>query len=199
MKRILVSALLLGGVMLAVAQVKKEDLATKNTKSPGAETSVTINGKNLWIYYHAPSVRGRQIFGGAEALEPYGNIWRLGADYATVLHTDADLDLNGLAIPKGDYTLYADLDNGQWKLIVNKTLMDGARHIWGVGKSPDGIREGATTDDPATELGRAPLTMGKPSSPVETLKITLSGAGGAKGKLLVEWENVTASAPFTVK
>ena len=199
MKRILLSALLLSGMMLAVAQVKKEDLATKNTKSPGAETSVTINGKNIWIYYHAPSVRGRQIFGDGGALEPYGKVWRLGADYATVLHTDADLDLNGLAIPKGDYTLYADLDNGQWKLIVNKTLMAGARHIWGVGVSPDGIREGATTDDPATELGRASLTMGKPSSPVETLKITLSGTGGAKGKLLVEWENVTASAPFTVK
>jgi hypothetical protein len=191
--------LLLSGVMLAVAQVKKEDLVTKNTKSPGAETSVTINGKNLWIYYHAPSVRGRQIFGGAGAIEPYSKVWRLGADYATVLHTDADLDLNGLAVPKGDYTLYADLDDGQWKLIVNKTLMAGARHIWGVGVSPDGIREGATTDDPATELGRVSLTMGKPSSPVETLKITLSGAGGAKGKLLIEWENVMASAPFTVK
>ena len=199
MKRILLSALLLSGMMLAVAQVKKEDLATKNTKSPGAETSVTVNGKNIWIYYHAPSVRGRQIFGGAGALEPYGKVWRLGADYATVLHTAADLDLNGLAIPKGDYTLYADLDNGEWKLIVNKALMAGGRHIWGVGKSPDGIQEGATTDDPATELGRAPLTMGKPSSPVETLGITLSGAGGAKGKLLIEWENVTASAPFTVK
>jgi hypothetical protein len=186
-------------MMLAVAQVKKEDLVTKNTKSPGAETSVTINGQNLWIYYHAPSVRGRQIFGGAGALEPYGKVWRLGADYATVLHTDADLDLNGLAIPKGDYTLYADLDNGQWTLIINKTLMDGARHIGGVGKSPDGIREGATTNDPATELGRASLTMGKPSSPVETVKITLSGTGGGKGKLLVEWENVTASALFTVK
>ncbi|MFZ0279452.1 MAG: DUF2911 domain-containing protein [Candidatus Sulfotelmatobacter sp.] len=181
MKRILLSALLLSGVVLAVAQVKKEDLVTKNTKSPGAETSVTINGQNLWIYYHAPSVRGRQIFGNDGALEPSGKVWRMGADYATVLHTDADLD------------------NGQWKLIVNKTLMDGARHIWGVGKSPDGIREGATTDDPATELGRASLTMGKPSSPVETLKITLSGAGGATGKLLIEWENVTASALFTVK
>jgi len=186
-------------MMLAVAQVKKEDLATKNTKSPGAETSVTVNGKNIWIYYHAPSVRGRQIFGDAGALEPYGKVWRLGADYATVLHTDSDLDLNGLAIPKGDYTLYADLDNGQWKLIVNKTLMAGARHIWGVGVSPDGIREGATTNDPATELGRASLIMGKPSSLVETLKITLSGAGGANGKLLIEWENVTASAPFTVR
>jgi Protein of unknown function (DUF2911) len=180
MKRILLSALLLSGWMLAVAQVKKEDLATKNTASPGAETSVAINGKNLWIYYHAPSARGRHIFNGAGALQPDGSVWRLGADYATVMHTDADLD------------------NGQWKLIVNKTLMAGARHIWGVGVSPDGIREGATTDDPATELGRASLTMGKPSSPLETLKITLSGAGGAKGKLLIEWENVTASAPFTV-
>ena len=199
MKPILLGVLLLSGLTLAVAQVKKEDLVTKNTVSPGAETSVTINGKNLWIYYHAPSVRGRQIFGAPGALEPNGKIWRLGADYATVLHTDADIDLNGLAIPKGDYTLYADLDDGQWKLIVNKTLMAGSRHIWGVGKSPDGIQEGATTDDPATELGRAPLIMGKPSSPVETLKITLSDTGGANGKLLVEWENVTASAPFTVK
>jgi hypothetical protein len=199
MKRILWSALLLSGMMLAVAQVKKEELVTKNTLSPGAETSVTVNGKNIWIYYHAPSVRGRHIFGSAGVLEPYGKVWRLGADYATVLHSDADLDLNGLAIPKGDYALYADLDSGQWRLIVNKTLMAGARHIWGVGVSPDGVREGDTTDDPATELGRASLTMGKPSSLVETLKITLSGAGGAKGKLLIEWENVTASAPFTVK
>lgn len=84
--------------MVAVAQVKKEELATKNTASPGAETSVTVNGKNTWIYYHAPSVRGRHIFGGAGALQPDGSVWRLGADYATVLHTDADLDLNGFAI-----------------------------------------------------------------------------------------------------
>ncbi len=67
------------------------------------------------------------------------------------------------------------------------------------GAEPGGIREGATTDDPATELGRASLTMGKPSAPVETPEITLSGAGGAKGNLLIKWENVTASAPFTVK
>jgi Protein of unknown function (DUF2911) len=199
MKPLLLAALLFSGLTLAAAQVKKEDLVTKNTASPGAETNVTINGKNIWIYYHAPSVRGRHIFGGAGALEPYGKVWRLGADYATVLHTDGDLDLNGLVIPKGDYALYIDLDNGEWKLIVNKKVMDGAKHIWGVGKSPDGIREGATTNDPATELGRAALVMGKPSSLVETLKISVSDAGGAKGKLLIEWENVTASAPFTVK
>ena len=188
MKRILLSTLLLTGMMgLANAQVNKDELKTTNAASPNAETSATINGKQISIYYHAPSVKGRKIFAGAGALQPDDTVWRLGADYATVLHTDADLDLNGLAVPKGDYTIYADLDKGQWKLIVNKTLMAGTRHIWGIN------RDGSTTNNPATELGRTALTMDKPASPVETLKITLSGTGGAKGKLLVEFENVTRS------
>src|SRR5438445_12935785 len=129
MKRMLLSALLLSGLMPAVAQVKKEDLATKNTKSPGAETSVTVNGKNIWIYYHAPSVRGRHIFGGAGAHQPDGSVWHLGADYATVLHTDSDLD------------------NGQSKLIVNQTLIAAARHTCGLAACPDGARDGATPDE----------------------------------------------------
>jgi hypothetical protein len=193
MKPILLTALFLTGLTgLATAQVKMEDLQTKNANSPNASTTVTLDGKQLWVAYHAPSVKGRKIFGGADALQPDGSIWRLGADYATVLHTDADLDLNGLAIPKGDYVLYADLDKGQWKLIVNKTLMKGARHIWGINM------DGTTTNDPATELGRVAMTMGKPASTVETCKITLSGSG-SKGKLLVEFEKMTASVPFTVK
>jgi hypothetical protein len=194
MKSILLGALLLTGVTgLASAQVKIEDLKTTNDQSPNADTSVTIGGKALWIAYHAPSVKGRKVFGGADALQPDNSVWRLGADYATVLHTDADLDLGGLAVPKGDYTLYADLDKGQWKLIVNKTLMKGARHIWGINM------DGSTTNDPATELGRVSMTMAKPKALVEKCKITLSSTGGAKGRLLVEWENVTAAVPFTVK
>jgi hypothetical protein len=33
--------------------------------------------------------------------------------------------------------------------------------------------EGATTNDPATEVGRAPLTMGKSDGLVETLKMAV--------------------------
>ncbi len=194
MKRILLSAFFLAGLAgLAAAQVKMDELKTPNSQSPNSDTKITVKGSDIWIFYHAPSVRGRKIFGGAGALQPDGSIWRLGADYATILHTDADLDLGGVSVPKGDYALYADLDEGKWKLIVNKKLMSGTRHIWGIN------RDGSSTDDPATEVGRAPMTMGKPGAPVETLKITLSETGGNKGKLLVEFENVTASAPFTVK
>ena len=93
----------------------------------------------------------------------------------------------------GDYTLYIELDKGQWKLIVNKNLMAGARHVWGIN------RDGSTTNNPATEVGRAAMTMAKPASLLETLKISLLSTGGSKGKIQVDFENVTASAPFTVK
>lgn len=195
MKRILLSSAFLATVVLCVAnaQVNREELKNPpDDQSPYAETTATIGGKNIWIAYHAPSVRNRKIFGGADALQPDDSIWRLGAQYATVLHTDADLNINGLNIPKGDYALYIDLDKGNWKLIVNKQLMSGGRHIWGIGAA-------GSTNDPATELGRTALTMGKPSSLVETLKITLSDAGRGRGRLLVEFEHLTASAQFTVK
>ncbi len=193
MKRILLSALLLTGLAGLAAAQNMAELNTGNTQSPMANTSVTIGGKKIAIVYHAPSVRGRKMFGGADAIQPDGSVWRLGADYATLLHTDADLTLGGVTVPKGEYALYADLDKGQWKLIINKTLMSGAKHIWGINM------DGTTTNNAATELGRVNMTMGKPPAPVETLKITLSDAGGGKGKLLVEFANITASVPFTAK
>src|SRR5580658_2760435 len=68
----LVTCAAMAGMMLASAfgQIDKSKLATKNDQSPGKEASVTIGGKPLWIYYHAPSVRARHIFGGAGALQP---------------------------------------------------------------------------------------------------------------------------------
>jgi hypothetical protein len=189
MKQLVTCAVMAGMILgAAFGQIDKSKLITKNTQSPGKETSATIGGKQLWIYYHAPSLRDRHFFGGAGAIQPDGSVWRLGADYATVLHTDAPLDLHGLAVPAGDYSLYVFLDQGKWQLIVNKKTGQ-----WGI------KNDGSTTDDPADELGRTALTMAKPGAPVETLKIDLSSAGGNRGKLQIEWENVAASVPFTVK
>ena len=181
----------MAGIVVAAAfgqAFDKSKLVTKNTDSPGKETSATIGGKQLWIYYHAPSMKERHIFGGEGALQPDDSIWRAGADYATVLHTDADLDIHGLAVPAGNYSLYIFLDKGKWQLIVNKKTGQ-----WGIN------RDNSTTDQPGDELGRTALTMAKPPAPVETFKIDLSSAGGNRGKLQFEWENVSASVPFTVK
>jgi hypothetical protein len=104
------------------------------------------------------------------------------------MHTDAELDFDGLKVPPGDYSLYIDLDQGKWKLIVNKQTGQ-----WGIS------RDGSTSRQPAQDVGTTALTMSKPAAPVEQLKINLSDAGGNKGKLQIEWENMAASTTFTVK
>ena len=156
--------------------------------SPPQETSVAINGKNITIKYSAPSVKGRKIFGGKDALQPDNTIWRAGANSATSLHTDADLNIGGVSVPAGDYTLYVNLDPKAWQLVISKQTGQ-----WGIN------RDGSTSLDPAKEVGRATMKMSSPGALVETYKMTLASAGGNKGTLTLEWENKKASVDFTAK
>jgi hypothetical protein len=152
--------------------------------SPAAEATVTIAGKVITIKYSAPSVRGRQVFGagGVISKDKTWPVWRTGANPATALHTDADLQIKGLTVPKGDYTLFTQIDAEPWQFIVNKQTGQ-----WGLTYNKD------------QDLGRAVMDMSKPPALVETLKITLTATGANSGKLEIAWENVVASVPFTVK
>ena len=181
MRSILICTLIIAvfaSLTLAQPPAKKQPL------SPPAQASVTIAGKAIGIKYSAPSVRGRQIFGegGLISKDKTAPVWRAGANSATALHTDGTLDIKGLTVPPGDYTLFVLPTTTPWQLIVNKQTGQ-----WGL------------TYDQAQDLGRVPMDMSKPPATVETLKYTLSDEGGNKGKLLLEWENVAASVPFTVK
>jgi hypothetical protein len=155
-----------------------------NPQSPAATASTVIGGKTITIKYSAPSLRGRKMFGpdGQISKDSTWPVWRAGADEATALHTDADLVINGLEVPKGDYTLFILANVNPWQLIVNKQTKQ-----WGL------------SYDSKQDLGRVPMTVTKPGAPIETFKITLSNPGGNQGKLQMEWENVIASVPFKVK
>jgi hypothetical protein len=187
MKRFVTTAMLFAAVCLA--QTPKDKYMTPSRAgSPPKEASVKFGDKEVWIVYHAPSVKGRKVFGSDDALQKPGTVWRLGADQATFLHTDADLDINGLKVPKGEYTLYIDLDQGKWQLVVSKQTGQ-----WGIN------RDGSTTLELAQAVGKTAMTMSKPAAPVEVLSIKLDSTGANKGKLTVEWENVAASVNFTAK
>ena len=156
-------------------------------QSPPADAKVTIGGKVISIRYSAPSVRGRvgRIFGpdGLISRDPTYPVWRAGANDATSFHTDADLDLGGLAVPAGDYTLYVSLkDQNAWELIVNKQT----------GQS-------GLTYTAAQDLGRVKMTMAKPPAPIERLNYVLTDMGNGRGELRLEWENHIATVPIRVK
>ena len=168
----------LSAIALISVTAFAQDKPVRHT-SPPAETSVAINGKNISIKYAAPSTYGRKIYG---ELVPYGKVWRAGANSATALTTAADLDINGLKVPAGNYTIYARPGDGDWQLIVNKQTGQ-----WG------------TVYDQSQDLGRVKMKVGKADAPIETYKMTLATSGGNKGTLTLAWENTVASVPFTVQ
>jgi hypothetical protein len=154
-------------------------------QSPPEQASVTLGGKKITIEYSAPSVRGRKIFGDGGLLshDPTYPAWRAGANSATAFHTDANLDIGGLAVPKGDYTLYCWVKNPDaWELIINKETGQ-----WGLSYNA------------SRDIGRVKMAMSKPTAPVERLKYSLTDQGRNKAKLQMEWENHVASVPITAK
>jgi hypothetical protein len=181
------SALICGVILAVAASTAWAQMGGQGGPplSPAAQASVTIAGRTLGIKYSAPSVRKRQIFGdgGLISKDPTYPVWRAGANAATAFHTDADLVLGGLNVPKGDYTLYVLVkDPNAWELIISKQTGQ-----WGM------------TYDASQDLGRVKMTMSKPPAPIETLSYVLSAEGGNNGMLRLEWENHIASVPFTVK
>lgn len=146
--------------------------------SPRMTTSAVINGKKITIGWGAPSMRGRKIMG---ALVPYGEVWCAGANDATSLDTEADLDINHLKVPRGSYTLWALPNASEWKLIVNKET--GQWH---------------TEYQERFDLGRVRMDLKTLPGPVERLKFQMNPAGANRGVLSLMWEKTEASVPITV-
>lgn len=165
----LMGAALTAAVLLTAATGNRQ--VTENAKSPSADTSMMVNGKNVTIEYNAPSASDRKVEGN---LIPYTRIYRMGADAATTLTTDTDLMIGNLHVPKGVYTLYLQAhENEPWELVVNKQTKQ-----WGTVYNKD------------QDLGRTPMKVTKLDSMVEKFKITL-----ANGMLTVEWGHSKATVP----
>jgi hypothetical protein len=170
------SALLMGVVALAAAGAGI-GYAQRFT-SPPATSSVTIAGKKIKVDYYAPSAHGRKIMG---SLVPFDEVWCTGANIATGITTEADLQVGVLKLPKGTYSIWTLPTAKDWTLIVNKE--SGQFHL---------------DYRPSLDFGRTKMNVKALNAPVETLRIDLRNEGGNKGTLAVVWEKTEASVPITV-
>ncbi|MBK0377740.1 DUF2911 domain-containing protein [Mucilaginibacter segetis] len=90
--------------------------AQKPIASPRDSVSGVVAGSQITINYGSPSVKGRQVFGG---LEKYGNVWRTGANKATVFTTSKDIMVEGKKLPAGTYGFFAIPTETTWTIIFN--------------------------------------------------------------------------------
>jgi Protein of unknown function (DUF2911) len=167
---------------LIVALAFTASASAQRYTSPPASASAVINGDHISIDYYAPSMHGRKVMGG---LVPYDQVWCTGANWATKITTEADLDINGLRVPKGSYSIWTLPNEKQWTLIINKQT--GQFHL---------------DYDPSQDFARVKMNLKPLPSPVETFKIEVQAAAGNpganKGTLSLLWENTDAWVPITV-
>ena len=146
--------------------------------SPPATASGKVKDANITINYSSPAVNNRKVFG---ELVPYGQVWRAGANEATIFETDKDIKVEGKTLPKGKYSLYAIPGEKEWTIIFNKQTGQ-----WGV------KRGGATTREEAQDALTVKVKPKKSASMNERLAYDVTDKGFA-----LRWENT--EVPVSIK
>lgn len=133
--------------------------------SPPVSSEFKVGSATVKINYSAPSVKGREIWG---KLVPYGEVWRTGANEATTFETDADVKIEGQALPKGKYSLFTIPGKEEWVIIFNKKADQWGSYNY---KESDDVL-------------RVKVPAGAAAAMQEQLKIE----GNASGVVLIAWE-----------
>ncbi|AWV99559.1 DUF2911 domain-containing protein [Arcticibacterium luteifluviistationis] len=144
------------------------------TSSSFAQKSpkMTSSEGNISVTYSAPSVKGRDIFGG---LVPYNEVWRTGANNATEITFAKDGSIGGKAVKAGTYSLFTiPKADGDWTVILNPTLKQWGSFKYGEIKDAD--------------LPHVMAKTSKTASNVEQMKISVEG-----GNLVIAWADTKAS------
>lgn len=111
---------------LPIEPLGAKPMITQEHPSPEAAIEQVIATTHVAIRYARPAKRQRAIFG---TLVPFGEVWRAGANEATVLEVSNDVLIEGQLLSAGSYSLFFLPGEDQWELILNKVSVQ-----WGAFK-----------------------------------------------------------------
>ncbi|MCR9015600.1 DUF2911 domain-containing protein [Aquiflexum gelatinilyticum] len=138
--------------------------------SPSATISQKIGLTDVIIEYSRPSTKGRKIFG---ELVPFGEVWRTGANAATIINFKNEAKVEGNLIPAGSYALYSIPGKTEWTIILSKNTK-----LWG-----------AVGYDPKDDLVRFNVKPGKTGQKYETMEINFVDMTDTGATIAMKWEN----------
>lgn len=173
MKHLFLSLMLINVLSDAFTQVKLP------ARSPRQIIKQHLGLGTLEINYSRPSVRGRKIFGD---LVPFNQLWRTGANEATILTLSEQVEMGGKIVDSGSYALYTIPGESTWEIVLNNGLEN-----WGL----DGYKE---SDD----VLRFKVNAQKTKIPAETFSIHVDNITPTSCDLVLEWDHFSVSIPITV-
>ena len=119
MRNLLLPALLTASLALPMpAQDKPAPVRlTPLRVSPASTLSQEIGISRIDLAFARPAVKGRKIWG---ELVPFGQVWRAGANSATVITFSHAAKVAGKSVPAGSYGFFVIPGDKSWTLILNK-------------------------------------------------------------------------------
>lgn len=143
---------------------------TATSKSPRTAAMANIGTNHVHVDYSAPSVRGRQVFGGLVAFD---EVWVTGAHSATSISFNEDLMIEGKRVPSGKYALFTIPKENAWTVILNTNF---EQHL-------------ADDYSQADDVVRFDVENIQPNEQVEQLKFDVIGNNDNTGVLKFNWED----------
>lgn len=160
-------------ILLGTSFAMNDAQAQDKPLSPKETVQGKVGGVDTEIVYCRPSARGRKMIGGKE---PYGAVWRTGANAATTIEFDKAVTIEGKSLPAGKYALFTIPNEDEWTIIINK----------------DYNQQGAYNYDEKKDVLRVNVKPKKTDRFIETFTITPE-----KDRVSMKWENTEVA--FKVK
>lgn len=148
------------------------------TASPRQKVEQQFSMTKISLDYSRPGVKGRKVFG---ELVPYGKVWRAGANSATKITFEQNVNFGGKDLMAGTYGLFIVPTEKEWKVILNK----------------DSQQWGAYTYDEKLNVVEVTVPVQKLSEKQEWFEISLNPIDVHSTDLVFKWD--TTKVAVTVK
>ncbi len=172
MKKVFLTSLAALCIFLAEAQLKTP------APSPTQTIKQDFGLGSIELSYSRPAMKGRKIFGD---LVPYGNVWRTGANSATLLTFSDEVTIGGKKVPAGKYGLLSIPNKDSWTLIISKQLDV---------TSPAAYKA-------ESDVVRVDVNTMKMGEKMESFTMQFANVKPTSCELHIMWENTAVSLPIS--
>jgi hypothetical protein len=157
-------------------------ILTTKKHSPAGVAEINKDDVHIVLNYCRPYKKGRLIFGSPEdeALVPFGQYWRTGANEATEIEFNREVLFNEEKIPAGRYRLYTIPGEDEWIIALNSELGK-----WGYYEA-----------DPLKDVIRTRILPLKSGSTTEQLTIELADQNDQLIHLVIRWDDTEIRVPI---
>lgn len=183
MKKILLIGL--GVLLTLVIGVVLYGALVVSKRSPISSASINDQGLDIKVVYCQPYKKGRLIFGEEKdgALQPYGKYWRMGANAATEITFNKNVNFGGKPVNAGSYRMYAVPGANSFQVSLNSEL-----GIYFAVMEPNYALDVIKVDVPVT------------AAPAEIEQFTIGFGSDSTGvKMNLVWDKTQVTVPISAQ